>query len=54
MEERRILASILTETTIFGRETVSLLVATEMAAESLVRAMEQSSAALLQLPRLKP
>ena len=54
VEERRILASILTETTIFGRETVSLLVATEMAAESLVRAMEQSSAALLQLPRLKP
>jgi CRISPR-associated protein Cas1 len=54
VEERRTLASILTETTVFGRETVSLLVATEMAAESLVRAMEQNSAALLQLPRLKP
>jgi CRISPR-associated protein Cas1 len=54
VEERRTLVSILTETTVFSRETVSLLVATEMAAESLVRAMEQNSAALLQLPRLKP
>ena len=53
VEERRTLASILTETTAFGRETVSLLVATELAAESLVRAMEQKNAALLQLPRLR-
>jgi CRISPR-associated protein Cas1 len=54
VDERRSLASLLTETTQIGREKVSLLVATEMAAESLVRAMEQNSAALLQLPRLKP
>jgi CRISPR-associated protein Cas1 len=54
VEERRVLASVLTEAAAFGRETVNLLVASEMAAESLVRAMEQNSAALLQLPRLKP
>lgn len=54
VEERRILAAVLTEPTAFGRETVNLLVASEMAADSLVRAMEQNSAALLQLPRLQP
>ena len=54
VEERRVLASILTESTAFGRETVNLLVASELAADSLVRAMEQNSAALLQLPRLQP
>lgn len=54
VDERRILASILTEPTAFGRETVNLLVASELAADSLVRAMEQNSAALLQLPRLQP
>ena len=52
VEERRKLASILTETSQFGRESVTLLVATEQTAESLVRAMEQNSAALLRLPRL--
>jgi CRISPR-associated protein Cas1 len=52
VEERRTLASILTETAIFGTETVSLLTATEQAAESLVRAMQTSSAAVLQLPRM--
>ena len=35
----------------FGSESVTLLVATERAAESLVRAMEANSAALLLLPR---
>jgi CRISPR-associated protein Cas1 len=52
VEERRTLASILTETAAFGAETVSLLTATEQAAESLVRAMQSSSAAILQLPRM--
>jgi CRISPR-associated protein Cas1 len=52
VEERRTLASVLTETTTFGAETVSLLTATEQAAESLVRAMQTSSAALLQVPRM--
>ena len=46
------LASILTETATFGAETVSLLTATEQAAESLVRAMQTSSAAVLQMPRM--
>jgi CRISPR-associated protein Cas1 len=54
LEERRTLVSVLTETASFGREIVSLLSATEMAAESLVRAMEHNRAALLRLPRLKP
>ena len=51
VEERRSLASILTETTTFGAERVTLLTATEQTAESLIRAMQTSSAALLQLPR---
>ena len=52
VEERRALASILTTTATFGAETVSLLTATEQAAESLVRAMQTNSAAVLQLPRM--
>lgn len=52
--ERQALASILTETTTFGAETVSLLTATEQAAESLVRAMQIRSSAILQLPRMDP
>jgi len=54
VQERQALASLLTEETRLGAETVTLLVATERAAESLVRAMEGNSAALLQLPRLEP
>lgn len=52
VEERRTLASLLTTTASFGAETVSLLTATEQAAESLVRAMQTSSAAVLQVPRM--
>lgn len=52
VEERRTLASVLTQTATFGAESVSLLTATEQAAESLVRAMQSSSAAILQLPRM--
>lgn len=52
VQERRALASILTETTSFGIETVSLLTASEQAAESLVRAMQNNSAAILQVPRM--
>ena len=52
IEERRSLASILTATAAFGAETVSLLTATEQAAESLVRAMQANSAAVLQMPRM--
>jgi CRISPR-associated protein Cas1 len=50
--ERRTLAAVLLEAANVGGETVSLLVASEKAAESLVRAMERRSTALLILPRL--
>jgi CRISPR-associated protein Cas1 len=52
VEERRALASLPVDETQVADETVTLLVATERAAESLVRAMEGNSAALLLLPRL--
>ena len=52
VEERRSLASLPVEELRFAGETVTLLVATERSADSLVRAMEASSAALLLLPRL--
>jgi CRISP-associated protein Cas1 len=52
VEERRKLAASLLEGTRFDSKIVTLLVATERAAESLVRAMEANSAALLLLPRL--
>jgi CRISPR-associated protein Cas1 len=50
--ERQKLATCLLEKAIVGRETVSLLVATERAAESMVRAIEANSAAMLLLPRM--
>lgn len=50
--ERQKLASCLLEKAIVGRETVSLLVATERAAESMVRAIEANSAPMLLLPRM--
>ena len=52
--ERRVLASILTEETGLGGDTVTLLVAADRVAESLVRAMEMASAPLLILPKLEP
>ena len=52
VDERRTLASCLIQDCRSGGETVNLLVATERAAESLVRAMESNSAAMLMLPRL--
>lgn len=50
IDDRRALAAILTAEGRVGGETVTLLVATEAAAESLVRAMQGRSAALLRLP----
>jgi len=50
--ERRILAACLIEPARVGDETVNLLVASERAAESLVRAIEANSPALLLLPKL--
>jgi CRISPR-associated protein Cas1 len=56
VEDRRAMAGILLEEAQFGNmrysETVSLLVATERTAASLVRALETGSAAVLELPVL--
>ena len=52
LAHRRALAGILNEDISLPGQTVSVLIATEFAAESLVRAMEASSPALLRLPRL--
>jgi CRISP-associated protein Cas1 len=53
LDERRALAGILHENVRLGDETVSTLIATERAAEALVRAMEAASPALLVLPSLR-
>jgi CRISP-associated protein Cas1 len=53
LDDRRTLAGILHENVRLGDETVSTLIATERAAEALVRAMEGSSSALLELPCLR-
>lgn len=50
LDDRRAMAGVLLANARVGAETVSLLVATEKAAESLVQAMEGGSAALLRLP----
>lgn len=52
LDQRQALAGILNEDVHLQGQTVSVLIATEVAAEGLVRAMEASSAALLRLPRL--
>jgi CRISP-associated protein Cas1 len=52
IEDRRAAAGVLTRDCRVGGETVSLLVATEKAAESLVQAMEGRSPALLKLPEM--
>lgn len=51
IEQRRALASILNTDIRLNRETVSVLIATERASGALVRAMESSTPALLELPR---
>lgn len=51
IEHRRALASILNGDIRLNGETVSVLIATERASAALVRAMESSTAALLELPR---
>ena len=52
IEDRRAMAGILMRDCRVAGETVTLLVATEKAAESLVQAMEGKSAALLKLPEM--
>lgn len=51
LENRRALAGILNDDMRLNRETVSVLIATERSSEALVRAMESSTPALLELPR---
>ena len=53
LADRRLLAAIPMADAQLGRDAVSLLVATEKAAESLVRAMDTASPAVLMLPRLR-
>jgi CRISPR-associated protein Cas1 len=52
LDLRRALAAVLFADACVGSETATLLVAAQRAAESLVRAMEDASPALLTLPRL--
>lgn len=52
LDERRRLAGVLAAEVRMGRETVSVLVAAEQAAASLVRVLEGASAAALALPAL--
>jgi CRISPR-associated protein Cas1 len=54
LDHRRRLAALPLEEADIGAEAMTLLVATERAGASLVRAMEHGSAALLELPRLPP
>ena len=52
-EDRQALAGVLTTDALVGRNTVTLLVACEQAAASLVEAMERGDASALALPRLR-
>jgi CRISPR-associated protein Cas1 len=54
LEDRHVLAALLLDEALLGRERVTLLVAAEHAAESLVRALEGHSAVLLLLPAPAP
>lgn len=53
IEDRRALAGVLNFDANIGLETVSLLVASEKAVESLYRAMQHTSVALVQLPAFR-
>lgn len=52
LDDRRAMAGVLMQDCRIGGEVVSLLVATEKAAEGLVRAIEAATPALLALPQL--
>lgn len=52
VDDRRHMANVLNDTALIGAERMTLLAATEATAMSLVRAIEHSSALLLQLPEL--
>ena len=50
VDDRRAMAGILNHSVAIVADRMTLLAATEVAATSMVRAMENSSAALLQMP----
>jgi CRISPR-associated protein Cas1 len=52
VDDRRHMAAILNQDTLYAHETMTILAATEAVAASMVRAVEDTTAALLQLPRL--
>jgi len=52
LDDRRAMAGVLLADAALGAEAVTLLVAAERAAESLVRAIQRNAAELLELPRL--
>jgi CRISPR-associated protein Cas1 len=54
VDHRRRMAALPLENVLVGSETMTLLVASERAGASLVRAMEHGSAGLLELPRFPP
>ena len=54
VEDRRAMAGILLTDCSIGGDSVSLLVATELAAQSLVRAFEDEKTGKLMLPELEP
>lgn len=53
LEDRRFMASILLQTAYLDKEQLTILTASELMAASLVRAMEQQSAALLRVPQFE-
>ena len=54
LDDRRLLAGILTCPCRMGTEQVTILAASEMIADSLVQCLDRNSAALLRLPKLDP
>jgi len=52
IDDRRFMVGVLTGNCCLGDETTTLLAATELVAESLIRAMEAGSPALLRTPKL--
>lgn len=50
LDDRRFMANILSQTIVIGRETMTILAASENVATDMVKALEHNSAALLRLP----
>jgi CRISPR-associated protein Cas1 len=54
LDDRRAMAAVLLETAALGTDSVTLLIAAERSAESLVRAIESMTPAVLELPKIAP